>query len=351
MNKTISFLCMAAFLTSLQASATIRRVNNNTGVLTAPAAPNTIPVYTTAQAAHDASSNGDTIHIEPSGIAYGNITILKRVIIVGNGYFLGPLTSNFNPGLQALTGSSILGQVSFGAGSDNAEMMGCTITGATYIGYNPSVGIQATNNIIFKRNSAATINLYTTNNSQIIQNYINGFVNGDASYATQNFNISNNIIFYGVDMNLNDQGIFQHNISSILGGYSFNVYNSIVRNNIVVAAPGALNATGSTVENNMSNGTLFGVLNGNQNSVTMTNVFEDLNNASPTFTEDNRFRLKAASPAIATGFGSADMGAFGGSFPYIVSGIPNVPTIYRLTVNATVTSTTMPVIISTRSNN
>ena len=351
MNKAISFLCMAAFLISLQASATIRRVNNNTGVLTAPAAPNTIPVYTTAQAAHDASSNGDTIHIEPSGISYGNLNITKRVIVIGNGYFLGPLTANFNPGLQALTGSSILGNVNFAGGSDNSEMMGSTVTGNVFIGSHATLGPQATNNIIFKRNSITSIYLYTTNNSQVIQNYINGFIYGQNGNATQNFNISNNIIFYGVDMNLDDQGIFQHNVSSIVAGYQFNVYNSIVRNNIVVVTPGTLNATGSTVENNMSNGTLFGVLNGNQNSVTMTNVFEDLSNASPTFTEDNRFRLKAASPAIGSGFGSADMGAFGGSFPYIVSGIPNVPTIYRLTVNATVTSTTMPVIISTRSNN
>ena len=52
-------------------------------------------------------------------------------------------------------------------------------------------------------------------------------------------------------------------------------------------------------------------------------------------TFDNRYELKAGSPAIGAGVGGIDCGAFGGETPYKLSGIPFVPLIYQ--VNAPTT--------------
>ena len=108
-----------------------------------------------------------------------------------------------------------------------------------------------------------------------------------------------------------------------------------------------------TVKNNISGGTNLPVGNGNVNSQPDATVFQGLTGNST----DGQWRLKLGSPAIGAGETissiTPDCGAFGTADPYKLSGIPAIPTIYLLTVPASVTSsaTTMPITISTRSNN
>lgn len=68
--------------------------------------------------------------------------------------------------------------------------------------------------------------------------------------------------------------------------------------------------------------------------------------------------LKAGSPALAAGLTvgtvvTPDCGAFGATDPYKLSGIPNIPSIYTLTVPVSIPAGTnsMNVTISTRNNN
>lgn len=84
MKKTISLLTIV--LITFSAQAKIWRVNNNPGVAAD---------FTTAQAAHDAASNGDIIHLEPSNTHYGDITSSKQLTWLSLGHFLAE-----NPGLQ-----------------------------------------------------------------------------------------------------------------------------------------------------------------------------------------------------------------------------------------------------------
>jgi hypothetical protein len=148
----------------------------------------------------------------------------------------------------------------------------------------------------------------------------------------------------------NDNGVVENNIMNLDGSYGLNLLNCIIRNNIECSGGGA-NFSGATVQNNMSVGTTFGNLDGNIQSATLTNVFEDWINVSASFSIDYRLQLKAGSPAIGAGFSGVNMGAYGCSFPYVFSGIPNVPSIFKLNTPAIVTSNTMSVTISTRSNN
>ena len=78
--KNLIFLFLLAFSCSAFAQ-TIRRVNNTPGL-------NDPNVYATAQAAHDAAAPNDIISLEPSASPYyGSITVLKRINIVGAGYY------------------------------------------------------------------------------------------------------------------------------------------------------------------------------------------------------------------------------------------------------------------------
>jgi hypothetical protein len=64
------------------------------------------------------------------------------------------------------------------------------------------------------------------------------------------------------------------------------------------------------------------------------------------------WQLLPASPASGAGFDGADCGIFGGtSFAYMLSGLPDIPSIYRLTVPASASGSTMNITFSTRINN
>jgi hypothetical protein len=335
-------------ITGNLAQARILRVNN-TGIPLTPLAPNTLPIYTTAQAAHDAAVNGDTIHIEPSGVDYGNLTVTKQVIIIGNGYFLGPATSNFNPNLQAIPNTSKLAAVSFNAGSSNSAIMGISIlSNLTLAGDNSSL-----NNITVKRNNISQFfYVYgTVNNSKIIQNYFDGYGLAYANGAFTNFLFSNNIMNGAIQFDANDNGVVENNVLNVSGSYGLTIQNSTIRNNIDGTNTATGTFTGSMVQNNMSVSTVFGNLDGNIQNANLTNVFEDWANTSSSFSIDSRLQLKTGSPAIGAGFGGINMGAYGGSFPYVLSGIPNVPSIFKLNTPSVVTSSSMSVTISTRSNN
>jgi hypothetical protein len=107
-----------------------------------------------------------------------------------------------------------------------------------------------------------------------------------------------------------------------------NVSNSNLSNNIMVA--GFLGGSGNLTSNNIANGTQFGNLNGNQQNVDMTTVFLGIASG---ISSDGAWKLKAGSPAIGAGFGSTvsnpiDCGMYGGYFPYALSGMPPIPSIY-----------------------
>ncbi len=51
-------------------------------------------------------------------------------------------------------------------------------------------------------------------------------------------------------------------------------------------------------------------------------------------TTDGQFQIEASGPADETGENDADIGMFGGSEPYVLSGIPPIPTITEVIVPA-----------------
>lgn len=346
--KKLSILIAVVTIASNAAFAKIWRVNNNPGVNAN---------FTNLQDAHDGASSGDTIYLESSATNYGGLSSSKRLIIIGTGYFLDQ-----NQGLQAFTLLSQVGQINLNAGSAGSIIDGLSIINGSQIVINNGI------DIIIRRNNF----LYSAGTN--IVDYITGAVaiNGTGSniFITQNFGvkITNNGVYTGILISNNliasngasGDGSSETSISLNTGTVAIiknnvfrrgtiNAYNSNISNNIMFA--GTMAGSGNLIVNNIGNGNQFGTADGNKVSVDMATVFE-LNGSL-----DGQFKLKTGSPAIGAGYGSTNQnpvncGMFGGSTPYVLSGIPAIPSIYFFT-NQPVGSNSDPidVQIKVRSNN
>lgn len=335
----------------ITANAKIWRINN-TGI---PAD------FTSANAASTSPTvvNGDTLHIEPSGISYGNLDVNKRLVIIGNGYFLGDASANRNPNLQANTAQSILGNVVISTGANGTEMMGVTCG---------TISLGGINNLILKRNHIQRLEIGTINNLQFIGNYVAQYIQKVAGlgFVASNTVLSNNIIIGFVSFEAADNGIFSNNVvvnNNVVGGQQFQasigLQNFVVRNNIKVQNNQGMSFVNCNLQNNTdctgANG--FGTTNGNTGNVDMSTVFAGWPTIG-SFSEDGRYALKAGSPALGTGFGGSDRGAIlnpanssnNMADTYVLSGIPAVPSLFRFDVPTSVSAGTMNVTISTRTN-
>jgi hypothetical protein len=348
--KNIFTTLLAALLllgTCAAQAQTIRRVNNTGTAVTG------VNVYTTLQAAHDAASSGDIIYLEPSGISYGDLTCVRPLTIIGNGYFLQQ-----NTGLQLDTREAIIGNLYFNNGSAGSRVTGCVIQ-ASYLSVNAS-------NITVERNQlnvttyvgyGPTTGVYNTVSGIIIrQNYATGtlYINPTSNTNVSNVNITNNI-FATASISTSGQYtrmsniLISNNVVGTLAGtsqYTIDVDNAVIKNNILTYTGTGVSFTprNNAYSYNISGNAAFGTANGNQQNVSPANLF-----VGGTASTDGAFQLRAGSPAIGTGESGTDVGAFGGALPYRLSGIPNVPTIYQY--NQSVSGNTLNATISTRSNN
>ena len=280
------------------ASAKIWQVNSNSGV--------TVD-FATVQAAHDGAASGDTLYVAGSPTTYGDLTAEKTLYIFGPGYFLDE-----NPGNQASNVSCTIGTVNFNAGSERTQMSGTTVDGVMTVN---------TDNIAVLRNRISVGQVLTGTNVANLtfgQNYVSNLSVGSGS---NNILIFNNFFTQSL---LSPVSSSAEVVSNVFTNSIQAVSNSTVRNNIVIStsATGPFTGTGNEVSNNIGGGAEFGTENGNQSNVDMSTVFV------ATGSTDGKWQLAVGSPAIGAGFNGVDIGMFGGSTPYVLSGIPAIPTIY-----------------------
>ena len=288
------------------------RVNNNAGA---------DPDYTTLQAANDAASNGDTIYIEGSTTEYAAADISKRLIIIGPGYFLTENDSTQANGLEA----TFQGAIEFAQGSAGSIITGCS--------FNWYGGIEiAVNDITVARCNPYSINSTADlNNILIVQNYVRNIIS--FSHKVTNSIIANNIVHYGISAS-SGSGPLQIINNIIIYSSHISAFNSSIANNIISNISGDISVnTGNTITNNIFAKTGTNA-NGNIYNVNMANVFVDFS-GSLNYSDDAKWKLKTGSPAIGAGVSGVDCGVFGGSTPYVLSGMPNLPHIYEAAIPGT----------------
>jgi hypothetical protein len=311
--KTIALTTIFLMLNSAL-FATVCRVNNRIGANAD---------FTSLTDAHNAASIGDTIYVEGSPSAYTIFSITKPLTIIGAGYFL-----NENPDTQVENFvSNINSPISFNAGSQGSKIMGCYISNSITIN---------TGDITVERNifiGSAFINSGTSigNNITIINNY---FANGGPSFTSLALNsgagtgrvIANN--YFRGTIVISSTQLNNALLNNIFAGFSVTINNAIHSNNI--QTDGTFAQTNSIFTHNIGHSTQYGTADGNQQNVTMSNVFVGLTGNST----DGQWQLKPGSPAIGAGQGGVDCGIFGGNYPYVLSGMPPIPSVFEFDSNS-----------------
>jgi hypothetical protein len=298
------------------------------------------------QDANNAASGGDTLYVAGSYYGYGDATIDRQLVIIGPGYFLDQNYINFQNQDAAHIGNMYLA-------ADGVVIQGLE---ADWIYVRAS-------NLVIKRNVIGGSIRFESGsrfNINIIQNYIGGWVSiggNCCSWTGSNIIVSGNYIGGYFEEN-NNNGVPQSSegisVSNNVFARSCTINNELVFNNIFLTTDAdGLNLAGSNVQNNICTGTQLPVGFGNQLNVDMNTVFISGSSAkkvmaktkqssvaenvkkkpNDTYTTDGQWMLKAGSPAVKAGLNGADIGMYGGSYAYVLSGLPPVPVIYQLEVS------------------
>lgn len=345
----------------LSTHAAVRTVSNNT---TRPAQ------YTTFAAAQTASANGDTIYIHGSPFTYPDITVSKKLVIIGSGY---------NPNNQFGQPTNINGIILFrDSGSSNAT--GTVIMGVL-CGRLDVSGLMSDDIRIFRCRFTNYMNLTVSSTyadgwilyNNIFHYYIYGGANTRTSASPTNIIIANNIFtsggfLYGFN---SSNIIIDHNI--FFGSNVFlNTFNIIATNNIFTRATGTVFSTSGgpvlcTFNKNLSNQSTIADPASYTPSNNFVNTFtgagggsnfgggniiglDPLYTTAPILTEyvaTSNYRLQATSPGKSAGTDGTDLGIYGGAYPfpsggavgsgYDTSPMPAIPQVTELNIlNATV---------------
>jgi len=281
-----------------------------------------------------AATSGDTIYMEGSVIEYAGGNISKKVTIIGPGFFLSE-----NPSTQATKiETKFNSEIMFLTGSAGSTIMGCHLA---------SIGVNTSNISIHKNLIDGNILIGApVSNISILQNFGNNILAGDYDKPITNSVISYNYFYQIASAASSGSLVITNNI--FLSNIS--VSNSNIQNNIIAYSYGG-------IADNPGNNISYNLLaiagtnsNHNQYSVDMNTVFIDFNgtHSSP----DGKWQLAEGSPAKGAGSGGVDCGIFGGSTPYVLSGIPALPHIYEADIPATAnTGSSFKISIKVKSGN
>lgn len=290
-------------------------------ILTVDNNPGAVAMFNNFPDAYAAANDGDTILLAGSSSDYSGVDIYKRLTVVGAGYFLTGTNGNTVPGLNGNSSS-----ISFNLRTD--PLIG-SASSSRLVGlsgrFDVKTGVAGV--VIEKCHDGSSLGIYES--PVVVRSCNTGsgmFFNAGSSGSIVTNSICGHITFNTTGVSV-DRCVLT---SSFSGNPSTSITNSI----FVFSSSSSFTRDSSSVSNCMAVG--FNTLPtgaGNINGQLVGNVF--LNTGS----NDGKWRLKAGSPAAGAGTGGSDMGAFGGTNPYVLSGVPGIPRLTRLVVPATATST------------
>ncbi len=362
MKKYFLLPLLTAILFTQQSQAKIWRVNNIVGV--------TADFTSISDAVNSTSVlSGDTIHLESSPSGYGGCVLTKRLVILGSGYFLtenAPLIPN--PKTENNTNPSAIGNINFNPGSKGSVIAGVQIQGFAVV-QDSLITIQRCYlfNDCYILDNSSSVNVYA---DTIRQNVLGGAIRcGYGSTGKiKNLLVYNNImagstaIDFSQNINNADGFVINNDFTYYYAQYNgnnvhFYTVNFVYQNNIFPYVDFSAYQSSNVYFNNLCIGTGVPAGNSNQQNVDVANnVYNDWVNNGAGYSSDGRFQLKTgANPAKNAGTINSttiDCGAFGGPAPYILSGMPNMPSIYSLTVPTQVNTgtTTMNITLSSASH-
>lgn len=324
--KTLKITLLLCLITFILKAQTVHTVDNRS---------QSGAMFTDLQAAIDAATSGDIIHIHPSETTYGNVTIGKTLTLVGLGH--NPVTHN-----QGLTAN--VNAIGFFGTAAGSKINGLTIgtinqTGGTA---NNLDGIHLTHNRISAINGGSSNGIsdfwiiegnYITSTSTAINTGASGWLikNNFMLGGVRNLNVTNlvtNNIFFSTS---NSSDFFFTNCTSII------ISNNIFITNGNMTEFGISSSTNLDFRNNLTYsyvGNTIVDLPGTGNLNNTNPMFE----IAPVMDEDdfynNNYQLMASSPGANYGTDGTDIGIFGNNFLFDNQGRPDVmPYPTSLTIN------------------
>lgn len=195
--KQLLFCFLFSASTLLYAQPTTHIVNNNVG---------TDADFTDLQAAIDAATDGDIIHVQQSSTNYGNVTLDKELTIIGRSHS------------DASYSSQVI-NINLAEGSSNTTLKGLRISTIT----EPFVSgaTHVIENLVLQDNRISQITnlgLYGTFNNMLIQGNV---IDSNITIAakTSNVLITNNLInASGISLSMVDTLLFTNNVLSYFNG-------------------------------------------------------------------------------------------------------------------------------------
>jgi hypothetical protein len=359
MKSKFFLAALAAFVAAFtlqpqQANATIWRVNNNP-VYIAGDTPGTLcdHCFDNLQTAVDDVfnvQNGDTIHVEASPTpytgkgAYGEVVIIRRLVLLGPGYFL-----DYNPGLQHNPIAATITNIRLDIGSKGTILKGLRIAEDFY----SFIYINDDNVTVERCYVEDNIDFINTtprvlNNVSIKQCYVAGIL-GDPTYPgpINNLVVMNNYFGSVAKLANNYQGVFAHNVTNNgVNGYGGMVYyNNIIK-------------SGTFTQNNNSVTNVYKNIFYNKPAwldvPSPTNFFNVViaNVFATTGSIDGRLDPLPTCTDCPNGANGHEIGMFGGPDPYRLGGVPDIPAIVDLQKDVNVVQGgALPITIKTRTNN
>lgn len=322
MKKTITIL--AALFIAVAANAKILRVSN----VTESSAP-----YSSFDAAEKDATAGDTIMMDGSAINYGSIIIGKSIVLIGPGYFLNENGINF-----VSPASACVNDVKMEA--EGIVMQGMTVEG--------KIDILSPKCVINRCRVNGNISLWGphdeglsghADNCVIHQNLLNGRIEGDYNNSIYEPTVSNEIITNNIitgEVN-NYRGSICWLKESVIAYNTwplettrmalYYVFNSTINNNILPVAEldgedhdGRASASPTSLYNARNNNVFFNASRWDDApSPFYGHTDTDL---AIKEVEEERYKDQA--------------GAFSGTDPYVISGVPAGPVINDIEMPTTV---------------
>jgi hypothetical protein len=322
MKNTLLCLSFIAFAFG-SAKATVVTISNNTIAA---------GMYSSIQTGCDAANPGDTVYVMGSPTSYGDLTLKKRLTLIGAGYNVTGTQNNWNSVINYFYFDTI----SFGSPISGTKIMGFNINQISQTGSGPINNVTVERNYlggylyvmgsnwIIKDNNVSTINIQYNANVYIYNNFIgavqnsnktsvvisnNNFVtnSGNAFYTMSNALIANNIFYYSSPLAYTTACTFSNNITT---------------NSTAQVLPNAGN-TGSGNFNNQTPGFVDATI---PTSTVGQNVVWNYN-----------WHLTNASAGHLSGTDLTDIGVYGGPYPFPnMSGATRIPQMELLNVQGTV---------------
>jgi hypothetical protein len=281
--------------------------------------------YSSLQAALDAADAGDTIYIHGSDTSYGDVTVRKRITLIGPGY---------NPNKQSALPAEIL-TVTLNAESDQVDSSGTHMMGLivrTIIGPGGAQAFKRVEDVVIER-CRITQNLRPRKSANwtVKHNIITGNLYWDgAPDQCDGLICMNNVIggrLWSAHVNVSNviitNNVFIDNAASIYANqYAKNI---IFTNNVFHGiSPYHADNVDCTWTNNLSaysNDNRFNLdpVNGNTGGANLEGIepeFVDTPRSKTTFSYTYDLHPDTGSPLLGAGSPGTDIGIYGGTAPW-----------------------------------